>query len=98
VSARNAGGARIVRVSLPFYQWSITAARSIPRYPAEIGHIGHRLLKRRLELRLQQKEAAKSLGVHPGCLENWNTGGSDLPVDSIRRSSDSLDSIRCPRA
>jgi DNA-binding XRE family transcriptional regulator len=74
VSARNAGGARIVRVSLPFYQWSITAARSIPRYPAEIGHIGHRLLKRRLELRLQQKEAAKSLGVHPGCLENWEYG------------------------
>ncbi len=59
---------------LPYYRWQLAAAKPIPGYPAEIRHIGHQLLKRRLDLGLQQKEAARSLGVHPGCLENWEYG------------------------
>ena len=52
----------------------MSAARPIPGYPAESRHIGHQLLKRRLDLGLQQKEAATSLGTHPDCLENWEYG------------------------
>jgi len=37
-------------------------------------HIGHQLLRRRLDLGFQRKEAAQALGVHPGCLENWEFG------------------------
>jgi transcriptional regulator with XRE-family HTH domain len=59
---------------LPYYRWQLTAAKPIPGYPAEIRHIGHELLKRRLDLGLQQRDAARSLGVHPGCLENWEYG------------------------
>jgi transcriptional regulator with XRE-family HTH domain len=31
-------------------------------------------LKRRLDLGLKQKEAARQIGVHPGGLENWEYG------------------------
>jgi transcriptional regulator with XRE-family HTH domain len=59
---------------LPFYRWSLTGRRPIPGYPASLHHIGHHILKRRLDLGLPQKEAARRLGVHPGGLENWECG------------------------
>jgi transcriptional regulator with XRE-family HTH domain len=65
------------RVSLPFYGWRLTAARSIPGYPHEIRHIGHHLLKRRLDRQLEQRQAAKLLGVHGGRLENWEYGRTE---------------------
>ena len=65
---------------MPFYQWSLTAARPIPGYPEKIEHIGHQILRRRLDLGLLQKAAAKLLGVHPGGLENWEYGRT-APAD-----------------
>jgi hypothetical protein len=65
---------RIGRVSLPFYRWSLTVRRSVPGYPVELKHIGGHILKRRLDLGLQQKEAARLIDVHPRCLENWEYG------------------------
>lgn len=62
------------RVSLPFYRWCLTAARPIPGYPRELRHLGDHLLKRRLDLELEQQETAKRLGVHPGGLANWEYG------------------------
>jgi transcriptional regulator with XRE-family HTH domain len=46
----------------------------IPGYPCTLDYIGHHILKRRLDLGLKQKEAARRLGVHPGGLENWEYG------------------------
>jgi hypothetical protein len=37
-------------------------------------HIGHHILKRRLAIRLQQKEAAKLLETNAWTLRNWETG------------------------
>jgi hypothetical protein len=71
---------QILRGSLPFYRWSLAAPRPIPRYPATLDHIGHHILKRRLDLGLQQKETARQLGVHPGGLENWEYGRT-TPAD-----------------
>jgi DNA-binding XRE family transcriptional regulator len=34
------------------------------------------LLKRRLDLSMQQQEAAAVIGAHPGALENWEHGQS----------------------
>ena len=61
-------------VSLPFYRWSLTAAKPIPGYPTELRHIGHHLLKRRLNLGLRQNEAARILGTGAWNLRNWETG------------------------
>jgi len=71
---------RINRVSLPFYRWSLTARIPIRGYPSTLDHIGQHLLKRRLDLGFQQKEAARRLGVHPGGLENWEYGRTS-PAD-----------------
>ena len=65
---------------MPFYRWSLTAQRPIPGYPERLEHIGHHILKRRLDLGLQQKQAARQLGVHSGCLENWEHGRTS-PAD-----------------
>jgi transcriptional regulator with XRE-family HTH domain len=61
-------------------RWRLTAARPIPGYPATLDHIGHHILKRRLDLGLPQEEAASQLGVHPGGLENWEYGRT-TPAD-----------------
>jgi len=59
---------------LPFYRWSLTAAKPIPGYPRELRHVGDHLIKRRLDLGLQQKQAAKILGTGTWNLRNWETG------------------------
>lgn len=64
----------------PTFRWKLQARRRIPGYPEKLEHIGHHILKRRLDLGLQQKEAARQLGVHPGCLENWEYGRT-MPAD-----------------
>lgn len=58
----------------------MTAKRPLPGYLAKVEHIGHHILKRRLDLGLQQKQAARQIGVHPGCLENWEYGRT-TPAD-----------------
>jgi transcriptional regulator with XRE-family HTH domain len=59
---------------LPFYRWSLTTAKPISGYPDTLEHVGHHLLKRRLDLGLQQKGAAKILGTGASNLRNWETG------------------------
>jgi transcriptional regulator with XRE-family HTH domain len=58
----------------------LQARRPIPGYPEKLEHIGHHILKRRLDLGLQQKQAARHIGVHPGSLENWEYGRTS-PAD-----------------
>ena len=45
-------------------------------------HIGHHILKRRRDLGLQQKQAARQIGVHAGSLENWEYGRTK-PVEQL---------------
>ncbi len=67
-------------VAYPTFRWRLNARRPIEGYPASLDHIGHHLLRRRLELGLQQKEAAKKLGSNPWCLRNWETGRHEIEV------------------
>jgi len=48
---------------LPFYRWCLTAVKPILGYPRELRHLGDHLVKRRLDLGLRQKEAARRLGA-----------------------------------
>ena len=59
---------------MPFYRWSLTTAKPIPCYPEVLEHLGHHLLKRRLDLGLQQKQVAKLIGTGAWNLRNWETG------------------------
>ena len=49
-------------------------------YPQKLEHIGHHVLKHRLDPGLQQKQAARQIGVHPASLENWECGRTS-PAD-----------------
>jgi len=73
---RASGGRSCSRdtVAYPTFRWSLHTARPIPDYPDVLAHVGHHLLRRRLELGLQQKEAAKILGTGAWNLRNWETG------------------------
>ncbi len=44
------------------------------RYPKELRTIGDRLKKRRLDLRLLQRDVAKDLGVSPSSVPHWEFG------------------------
>jgi hypothetical protein len=67
-------------VSLPFYRWHLSTARPIPGYPEEIRHIGHQLLKRRLDLGMQQRRAARILGTGAWNLRNWESGRHKIEI------------------
>lgn len=45
----------------------------IPGYPAMLEHIGDHLLKRRMDLQLNQRTAARRLGTNAWSLRNWET-------------------------
>jgi transcriptional regulator with XRE-family HTH domain len=52
----------------------LTASKPVdPAYPTELKTLGDHIRKRRLELRLFQREAARLIGVSKKTLENWET-------------------------
>ena len=55
---------------MPFYRWALTGARPIRGYPARLEHVGHHLLKRRLEVGLTRKHAAEILGTNGWTLKH----------------------------
>lgn len=60
-----------------FPEWSNTIKR-LPskKYSTDPQTIGQQLLKRRLDLRLLQKDEAKQLGVTTDCIHLWEKGNS----------------------
>ena len=65
---------------MPYYRWSITGERPRPGYPKELKTLGDHLKRRRLDQGLTQKEAGEQLGVSPGSVQNWETGGTSIEV------------------
>jgi transcriptional regulator with XRE-family HTH domain len=45
--------------------------------------LGEHIKKRRLELTLSQKQAAKRLRVNPWTVLNWEKGHTDAPIESM---------------
>ena len=45
--------------------------------------LGEHVRKRRLELRLTQKQAAKRLGVNPWTVLNWEKDHTEPPIESM---------------
>lgn len=58
----------------------MSAAKPIPGSPRELSHLGDHILKRRLDLDLEQKETAKRLGTNPGSLRNWEMNRRTVEV------------------
>ena len=48
-------------------------------------NLGEHVRKRRLELRLTQKQVAHRLGVNPWTVLNWEKGHTDPPCDAMLR-------------
>ena len=49
-------------------------------YPRAFRHIGDHILARRLDLKLQMKEVAKFIGVHPSTIKNWERNKTNEPI------------------
>jgi site-specific DNA recombinase len=64
-----------------FPEWSNIVPRALPKkYPAHPQTIGEQLLKRRLDLKLFQKDVAKQLGVTTDCITLWEKGNTTPQV------------------
>lgn len=60
-------------VAYPSFRFKLEAWRPIEGYPDALKHIGDHLLKRRLDLGMNQKTAAERLGTNAWSLRNWET-------------------------
>ena len=72
--------ARMRTVAYPNFRWTLRANRLVEAYPKMLEHVGHHTMKRRFNMGLNRKEAARRLGVHPRGLENWEYGRT-TPAD-----------------
>lgn len=72
-------------VAYPTFRWELRAARPIPGYPDALEHLGHHLLKRRLDLGLQQKQAAEILETGAWNLRNWESGRHGIHISYYPR-------------
>ncbi len=60
------------RVALPFCQITLNAQKPLPSaYPQTLKTLGDHLRKRRLDLKLLQREVAQKLGVGESSIYNW---------------------------
>jgi transcriptional regulator with XRE-family HTH domain len=58
--------------ALPFCHAILKGPRPpSPSYPQQIDRLGDHIRKRRLDLKLSQKQAAELLAVNPGTITNW---------------------------
>ncbi len=60
------------RVALPFCQITLKAQKPLPSaYPQTLKTLGDHLRKKRLDLKLLQKEVAQKIGVCESSIYNW---------------------------
>jgi transcriptional regulator with XRE-family HTH domain len=63
---------------LPFCKVALRAEKPVSvNYPKELKTLGNHLRKKRLDLKLLQKEVAKKLGTTPCTVRNWETNKSN---------------------
>jgi transcriptional regulator with XRE-family HTH domain len=69
---------------LPFSGWVLRGQKPFPKgYPKAPKTLEEHLKRRRLDLRMQMKELAALLGVHPATIRNWEHGRSTADLRSI---------------
>jgi transcriptional regulator with XRE-family HTH domain len=56
----------------------LTLPKPIPGYPLRLTSIGDHLLRRRLDLGLTRKDAARQLRADPTSLKNWERGNTEV--------------------
>jgi transcriptional regulator with XRE-family HTH domain len=69
--------------ALPFCKVTLKGKRPLPpAYPNSLKTLGDHLRKRRLDLKLLQKEVAQKLGVDKASIHNWETHRTNpsLPI------------------
>jgi transcriptional regulator with XRE-family HTH domain len=75
---------------LPFCRVTLKGAWQPAAYPKQLNHIGDHIRRRRLDLGLTQREAAKQMGVKFGALKLWERGRFDPTVSSLPRVAEFL--------
>jgi DNA-binding XRE family transcriptional regulator len=54
-------------------RWRLSGPKPNPDYPLQLRHLGHHLLKRRMDLGLTRKAAAKLIGTNDHSLKHWES-------------------------
>ncbi|MCL4511355.1 MAG: helix-turn-helix domain-containing protein [Bacteroidetes bacterium] len=81
-------------VALPFCHFEKTTKKALPKgYPKDLKTIGDHVRKRRLDLKLTQKEVAAILGVDECTVWNWEKNRTRPLPSLIARISEFL---ACP--
>jgi site-specific DNA recombinase len=79
-----ASGQRNFIPALPFCHISLKGQRPLPQaYPRELKTLGDHLRKRRLDLKLLQKEVAQKVGVDEATIYNWENNRSSPELHYI---------------
>jgi site-specific DNA recombinase len=79
-----ASGQRNFIPALPFCHISLKGQRPLPQaYPKELKTLGDHLRKRRLDLKLLQKEVALKIGVDEATIYNWENNRSSPELHYI---------------
>jgi DNA-binding XRE family transcriptional regulator len=76
----------IVRDALPFCHLALKGPKPLPpEYPKDLQTLGDHIRRRRLELGLFQKDAAKQIGVDEATIYNWESNETQPTNRSIPR-------------
>jgi DNA-binding XRE family transcriptional regulator len=75
--------------ALPFYKVSLKAQKApAPAYPETLKTLGDYLRKRRLDLRLLQRQAAQKLGADKASVHNWETNRTSPSLSLVPKIID----------
>ena len=70
--------------ALPFCHAELRASKPRPdHYPKEINTLGDHILKRRLDLKLLQKQVADKIGVDEATITHWERNATTPPIRYI---------------
>jgi DNA-binding XRE family transcriptional regulator len=80
--------------ALPFCNVSLKAAKPLPpAYPKVLYTLGDHIRKKRLDLKLQQKEVADIIGVEEATIYNWENNRSSPAIRYLPKIREFLGSI-----
>lgn len=83
-------------VALPFCQITLEAPKPpSAAYPKELKTLGHHLRKRRLDLKLLQKEVAQELGVNGDTICNWENNRTSPSLRFVPKIIEFLGCLPC---
>ena len=78
---------------MPFCRVTLKAGWQSAAYPKSLNHLGDHVRKRRLDLGLSQREAARRIGVNKRAIQDWELGRFEPTVSCLPKVIEFLGGI-----